>query len=324
MMAKSTLLSAILGALFVVGLAIAPAHAQATRTWVSGVGDDANPCSRTAPCKTWAGAIAKTAPGGEMDNLDEGGFGALTITKSITIDGGGGNIASSLVSGTAGMVIAANQSSDVVILRNLQFNGLLNNTGPGTNGIQVSSVLRVVIENCHVFGFAQTGILIAPSSGTTNVEILRTTVNNNAGGINAKPTGGTVNVAIEFSSADNNTGGGLRMDGTAGGSVNATITDSTASVNGTNGLNALSGSGTTVNVDVQRGVFGENGTTGTGVGVNATNANGGTAAVTVGSSILSNNATGAWGGVTAALKSFGNNQVTGATSAISPGSISPQ
>lgn len=70
------------------------ANAQATRTWVSGVGDDANPCSRTAACKTWAGAIAKSAAGGEIDNLDAGGFGALTITKSITIDGGGGAVAS--------------------------------------------------------------------------------------------------------------------------------------------------------------------------------------------------------------------------------------
>src|SRR6266852_5080360 len=65
------------------------AQAQATRTWVSGVGDDVNPCSRTAPCKTFAGAISKTADGGEIDALDPGGFGTVTITKSITIDGGG-------------------------------------------------------------------------------------------------------------------------------------------------------------------------------------------------------------------------------------------
>jgi hypothetical protein len=62
-----------------------PAQAQATRTWVSGVGDDANPCSRTAPCKTFAGAISKTATGGEINCLDPGGFGGVTITKSIQI-----------------------------------------------------------------------------------------------------------------------------------------------------------------------------------------------------------------------------------------------
>src|SRR5580658_6257824 len=98
------------------------AHAQATRTWVSGVGDDANPCSRTAPCKTFAGAISKTAPSGEIDALDPGGFGALTITKAITIDGGGGQVASVLVSGTPGITISAGPA-DRVILRNLAING---------------------------------------------------------------------------------------------------------------------------------------------------------------------------------------------------------
>src|SRR5260370_34078545 len=62
-------------------------NAQATRTWVSGVGDDVNPCSRTAPCKTFAGAISKTAVRGEINVVDPGGFGTVTITKSMVIDG---------------------------------------------------------------------------------------------------------------------------------------------------------------------------------------------------------------------------------------------
>src|SRR5215468_7208489 len=78
------------------------ASAQATRTWVSGVGDDVNPCSRTAPCKTFAGAISKTAAGGEISVLDPGGYGAVTITKSITISGNGDDT-SILVSGTNGI-----------------------------------------------------------------------------------------------------------------------------------------------------------------------------------------------------------------------------
>jgi hypothetical protein len=86
------------------GLAVAapPASAQATRTWVSAVGDDANPCSRTAPCKTWAGAISKTADGGEIDAMDDADFGAVTITKSITLNGSG-HTASALVQGTNGI-----------------------------------------------------------------------------------------------------------------------------------------------------------------------------------------------------------------------------
>ena len=101
-------------------------NAQATHTYVSGVGDDANPCSRTAPCKTFAGAISKTPPGGEIDALDPGGFGALTITKSIVLDGGGGQVASALVAGTNGIVVAP-ASNDVVIIHNLRLDGLLGN-----------------------------------------------------------------------------------------------------------------------------------------------------------------------------------------------------
>src|SRR5580693_1297441 len=145
MMTKSSLLSALLGVLFVAGLAIAPAHAQATRTWVSGVGDDANPCSRTAPCKTFAGAISKTLGGGEIDVLDPGGFGAVTITKSITLDGGGGQVASILVSGSNGVNISA-AATDIIILRNLRFNGIVQTGSPGLVGVQVNTAARVVIE----------------------------------------------------------------------------------------------------------------------------------------------------------------------------------
>jgi hypothetical protein len=98
---RISVLAAVAGAICL-SLFSMPANAQASRTWISGVGDDVNPCSRTAPCKTWAGAISKTAAGGEIDNIDQGGFGTLTIVKSITIDGGGADIASSLASGTAG------------------------------------------------------------------------------------------------------------------------------------------------------------------------------------------------------------------------------
>src|ERR1700747_3120000 len=130
--------------LFVVGIATIalcltaqPAHAQATRTWVSGVGDDANPCPRTAPCKTFAGAISKTATDGEIDALDPGGFGAVTITKAITIDGGPTGEASILGSGVVGAVtinISASSGSNFVQLRNLSING--SGTTFGQNGIR--------------------------------------------------------------------------------------------------------------------------------------------------------------------------------------------
>src|SRR5438552_2147053 len=152
--------------------------AQATRTWVSGVGDDANPCSRTAPCKTFAGAISKTAAGGEIDALDPAGFGAVTITKAITIDGGGGQVASVLVSGTNGIVVQANAQTDVVILRNLRINGI----GSGLNGIRFLSGKDLNVENCFIFGFTQNGVDVALNQAfQASVHVINSVFKNNGG-----------------------------------------------------------------------------------------------------------------------------------------------
>ena len=130
------------------------AQAQATRTWVSGVGDDVNPCSRTAPCKTFAGAISKTAAGGEIDCLDPGGFGTVTITKSITIDGTkGAGFGSILASGTNGVNVndsaTATPNTINVYLKNLSING----ASTGLVGVNISSARQVWIEDCQIFGF---------------------------------------------------------------------------------------------------------------------------------------------------------------------------
>src|SRR5438105_8281513 len=119
--------------LILAALTASPASAQATRTWVSGIGDDANPCSRTAPCKTFAGAISKTAPAGEINVLDPGGFGAVTITKSITISAEYVE-AGVLVSGTNGIVVQAG-TTDIVTLRGLDIEGL----GTSLTGIKFNS-----------------------------------------------------------------------------------------------------------------------------------------------------------------------------------------
>jgi hypothetical protein len=133
------------------------ANAQATRTWVSGVGDDVNPCSRTAPCKTFAGAISKTAVDGEIDALDPGGFGGVTITKSITIDGSPTGMAGLLVNGSTGITIniQANSGSNTVQIRNISINGA-GSTISG-NGIRVVAPgianLAVIVENCVIWNF---------------------------------------------------------------------------------------------------------------------------------------------------------------------------
>jgi hypothetical protein len=122
------------------------ANAQATRTWVSGVGDDANPCSRTAPCKTYPGAISKTAAGGEISTLDPGGFGAVTITKAITINGDG-TLAGILSAGTTAVIVNAGVN-DVVYLRNLSING----AGTGLNGIRFLAGKALHVESCNIYG----------------------------------------------------------------------------------------------------------------------------------------------------------------------------
>lgn len=131
------------------------ALAQATRTWVSGVGDDANPCSRTAPCRTFAGAISKTAAGGEISALDPGGYGAVTITKAITINGDG-TLAGILASLTTGIIVNAGPS-DVVTIRSLSING----GGNGLNGIRYIGGGALVVEDSTITGFTQIGIDMA-------------------------------------------------------------------------------------------------------------------------------------------------------------------
>src|SRR4051812_39338515 len=156
-MKKKALFSTILGGILFAVLQIGSAQAQATRTWVSGVGDDANPCSRTAPCKTFAGAISKTAGGGEINVLDPGGFGGVTITKSITVSST--FEAGVLVSGTPGITVAAGVN-DTVVLEGLDIEGL----GTGTNGVNFSSGALLVINNCKIHHFATNGVNAASST----------------------------------------------------------------------------------------------------------------------------------------------------------------
>jgi len=232
-MSKLALLGAAVAAAMMLILPGAPAQAQATRTWVSGVGDDVNPCSRTAPCKTWAGAISKTAAGGEIDALDPGGFGAVTITKSITLDGGGGQVASTLVAGTNGIVVAA-ASNDVVIIRNIRFQGVLGNGGnpanAGVSAIKMINPLRLVVDHCFIMGFNTAGIWIVPGASGGQAMITDTQINNSTTGILIDGTNGSVNVTIENSVVAQNTGDGILIQSN-GQSAGATIDNTTVSHN---------------------------------------------------------------------------------------------
>jgi len=217
-------------------LASAPAHAQATRTWVSGVGDDANPCSRTAPCKTFAGAISKTAPAGEIDCLDPGGFGAVTITKSITLNCHE-LFGSVLVSGTPGIIINA-AATDRVILRNIQIQGI----NSGTIGIRILTAAAVSIEDCIITQFAQKGISDERTAGNTKLFIRNTIVSHNAStGIAAAATGPN-NVEIENTSSINN------LFGVAAGTGNNVMIRRSV-LSGNTNAGVIADAGAAINID---------------------------------------------------------------------------
>jgi hypothetical protein len=199
------------------------AQAQATRTWVSGVGDDVNPCSRTAPCKTFAGAISKTADGGEIDCLDPGGFGTVTITKSITIDGThGSGFGSILNSGTTGVNVNDSASgapmTKVVRLKSLSIQG----AGTGTNGINYTSAKVLFVEDCliqnqrgGVAGSQGNGIVVNLTADGGRLYVRDTIITNCLNdGIRSSTSVGNVRVSVDNLRSDQNANGYHGMNGT--------------------------------------------------------------------------------------------------------------
>lgn len=199
---------------FVLVIGAGGAYAQATRTWVSGVGDDANPCSRTAPCKTFAGAISKTAASGEINVLDPGGYGAVTITKAITIDGSAGSIAG---------------ASDAVVLRNLDIDGV----GTGLSGIRFNTGKSLRVENSKIYGFTGNGIDFEPGAAAT-LSVDRAVVHDNAGGLYVKPSV-SAHATVTRSEFSNNQFGVWAEAG-----ADVMVSDSVAANNTGNGYTALS------------------------------------------------------------------------------------
>lgn len=187
-------------------IASSAAHAQATRTWVSGVGDDANPCSRTAPCKTFAGAISKTAIGGEIDVIDPGAYGAVTVTKSMTIDGG--YMFAGILASTGSAIVVnitqplANDPERRVTLRRLTISG----TGSPAAGVGASTGLRGVnfiagqylaVENCLIHNFTQEGILVGLAATGALLSVKDTNIDNCPTGISLTTSTGYVGAMID-------------------------------------------------------------------------------------------------------------------------------
>lgn len=286
------------------------ANAQATRTWVSGVGDDVNPCSRTAPCKTYAGAISKTAVNGEISTLDPGGFGAVTITKSITIEGTQGQgYGSILNSGTTGVSIpydnftAVGETRKTVRLRNLNING----ADTGLRGIRISGGAasansEVYVEDCIIdgdFGSPGRGIEDARSGGGF-LSVSGTTIRNMSGsGISTLGNTGGLKIVVNKSQVFN-CANGIAVSN----NVKIGIYDSNISNNTGSGLFVEDDGGVTTVMDVDHCIVTHNGT-----GFNATTAN---SSIRVSNTTATNNTTlfSAAGGGT--VLSYGNNQAGGA------------
>ena len=312
--------------LFIAALS-AVAQAQATRTWVSGVGADDNPCSRTAPCKTYAGAISKTAVNGEISTLDPGGFGAVTITKSLTIEGTqGAGYGSILHGGTTGVTInfdnftSSGEGNKTVRLRNLSINGSAGAGGNAASGLRSIRILgaaaatgtEVFVENCVLDGAqGSPGRGIEDNrAGGGLLSVSGTTVRNMAGsGISTVTTTGGLKIVVNDSKFSN-CANGIAV----GNNVKISIYNSVISGNTNAGLfvEDLDGAGANTVMDVDHCLVSHNGT-----GFNASSAN---TVIRVSNTTAVGNGTLASTAGGGQVLSYGNNQ-TGGTAF--PGSVGP-
>lgn len=285
-------------------LLVAPAEAQATRTWVSGVGDDVNNCGRTTPCKTFRGAIEKTADGGIINCLDSSGFGFVTITKSITIDCGGafGGIVAASTNG-----VNVNADGVVVTLRNLSIDGV----GTGLIGVNFINGSVLHIENCKIWGFrggAAVGINFAPPAGVTGelyVSDSAITDSGNVGtngGILIRPVGtGGAKVMLERVQVKNNTSG-IIVDSTAqtANGITMSVSESVSAGNTNEGIAAVAPT-IAINLMLDRVRIAYNGT-----GLLSSAAPG---RIRIGGSTITGNLTGI--STTGSIRSYKTNQING-------------
>jgi hypothetical protein len=294
MMYNKSKLLAVAGTTLALFAVSAPAHAQATRTWVSGVGDDLNPCSRTAPCKTFAGAISKTFINGEIDCLDPGGYGAVTITKSITIDCTS-TLGSILASGTTGVTISiavnANDPFRTVRLRGLSINGSgasgTIGTRTGVRGVRILDAAVVEIEDTVISDFVTNGISDARTS-TGGKLFIRNSVIRDVTGSGIAIAGANPNTAsIENVMSVNN---GFGVAATTGNRVN--IKRSVLSGNTTAGVEGDAGSQIGLDTSLVSG------------NVQGLQSNG---TMSISNSSITFNST----GIVGATTSFGNNRIFG-------------
>jgi len=275
------------------------AQGQATRTWVSGVGDDVNPFSRTAPCKTFAGAISKTASGGIIDALDPGGFGAVTVTKPITLEGNG-TLASILSSGVNGVIVNITSGTNRrVVLRNLLIDG--SGVTIGTNGVRFIAGDALLIEDCYIKTYSGAGVDFENDSGIGQLVVRRTSIEQCAQGVLVKPQAAATaaRASIHDSVLTTNTVGVRAED-----KANVSITDSRVSGNVGDGVLCFAAGGIgTVVVVSHTEVAGNTG--------NGLKTQGGNAIMRVFFSTITGNGVGVEHSLGGELSSYTDNVLTG-------------
>ena len=285
---------------FAMALAPSAANAQATRTWVSGVGDDVNPCSRTAPCKTFAGAISKTATGGEINCLDPAGYGALNITKSLTVDCNYTH-GSILAANVNGILVNAPATASVTI-RGLSINGANTTTG---NGIRILAARDVLIEDTVIENFAGAGpsqgrgITIETATANVRVSINNVRIQNcNFVGIHSVPTGGNVILSITNSVL------------TRGGSTHIDIRQLTsATIDRVSATNSPTGAGLTLELSTALATVSNSNFSENAIGI--LNGNGGAPITRLYASVISNNISSGLSISAGQIISSGNNIIRG-------------
>ena len=311
-----TLSSSILGAVLLVASHALPANAQATRTWVSGVGVDGNPCSRTAPCKTFAFAIGQTAAGGQISVLDPGGYGGVTITKSISIVNDGSGEAGILASGSNAIVVSAG-ATDVVHLRGLVIDGATPNA-PGLVGIKFNSGAALHVHQSTIKNFTSSssgsgiGISFSPS-GASELYVTDTVVANNGSGSNGgaimiTPTGsGSAKVVINRSSIENNVTGITNVATGTSGPINTVVVDTVSAGASFTGFSVVSPAVSALNNMMITRTRSAHNTTGISSFGNAS-------VVLLSNSSVTGNSTGLAPSSGGQILSYGNNEVNGNTS----------
>jgi len=291
----------ILSSLLALALPISPAHAQSARTFVSAFGNDANDCSRSTPCRTFQAAHDKTFPDGEITVLDTGGYGAVTIGKSISIVSQGAEATILVSGGVTGITVNAGAAS-YINLRGITIQGI--GFGGGT-GLRFNTGFALTITNCVVRNHTGDGIVFFPFTNA-NLAVSATLVADNGGnGIHIVSTGtGAVNAALNRVEAYNNSQAGIFMD--SGTTLSATVAESVAANNGGDGFSALAFA-TVAEVMVTRSVAVNN-------RKNGILANGTGAVVLVGSSVMTRNSVGAMATGGGQVFSYGDNNIDRNTS----------